>query len=127
MANEALIAAQEGADVGLSDQEIYQQLTGVELDRFLKLQATFESDGWSIIQEWCATKEVEAGVSGANAASWEDNREQYGRRIAWLYHVPGIHGLTRATYAWIAANRQSLGGKCDDKTCKPVRHSERVP
>ena len=83
MANEALIAAQEGADAGLSDQEISQQLTGVELDRFLKLQSTFESPGWSIIQEWCATKEVEAGVGGANAQSWEDNREQYGRRVAW--------------------------------------------
>ena len=63
---------------------------------------------------------------GADAAHQIVRRLRYGRRIAWLYRVPGIHWLTRAVYAWIAANRQSLGGKCDDETCKPVRHSERV-
>ena len=69
---------------------------------------------------------------GADAAYQIVRRLRYLRRIAWLYHVPGIHWLTRTVYAWIAANRQSLGGnrlvggKCDDETCKPVRHSERV-
>ncbi len=56
---------------------------------------------------------------GADAAYQIARRLRYWRWIAWLYHVPGIHRLTRAVYAWIAANRESLGGKCDDETCKP--------
>ncbi len=47
---------------------------------------------------------------GADAAYQIVRRLRYWQRIAWLYHVPGIHWLTRAGYAWIAANRQSLGG-----------------
>lgn len=57
---------------------------------------------------------------GADAAYQIARRLRYWHRIAWLYHVPGIHSLTRAVYAWIASNRQSLGGECDDGTCKPV-------
>ena len=57
---------------------------------------------------------------GADSAYQIVRRLRYWRRIAWLYHVPGIHWLTRAVYTWIAANRQLLGGKCDDETCKPV-------
>ena len=47
---------------------------------------------------------------GADAAYQIARRLRYWRRIAWLYHVPGIHYLTRTGYAWIAARRQSLGG-----------------
>ena len=57
---------------------------------------------------------------GADAAYQIARCLRYWRRIAWLYHVPGIHWLTRAAYAWIAAHRQSLGRDCDDGTCKPV-------
>ncbi len=56
---------------------------------------------------------------GADAAYQIVRQLRYWQRIAWFYAVPGIHWLTRAVYAWIAANRQSLGGKCDDETCKP--------
>ena len=56
---------------------------------------------------------------GADAAYQIARSLRYWRKIAWLYHVPGIHGLTRATYAWIAAHRQSLSRECDDGTCKP--------
>ena len=48
---------------------------------------------------------------GADAAYQIARRLRYWRGIAWLYFVPGIHWLTRAAYAWIAANRQLLGGK----------------
>lgn len=54
---------------------------------------------------------------GADAAYQIVRRLRYWHRIAWLYHVPGIHWLTRTVYAWVAANRQSLGGDCDDGTC----------
>lgn len=55
---------------------------------------------------------------GADAAHQVARRLPYWRRVAWLYRVPGVHCLVRAGYACIAANRQSLGGKCDDGTCK---------
>ncbi len=57
---------------------------------------------------------------GADAAYQIARRLPFWRRIAWFYYVPGIHWLTRAGYAWIAAHRQSLGGKCDDETCEPT-------
>ncbi len=57
---------------------------------------------------------------GADAAYQIVRRLRYWRRLAWLYHVPGIHQLTRAVYAWIAANRQSLSGDRDDGPCKPL-------
>ncbi len=57
---------------------------------------------------------------GADAAYQIACHLRYWRWIAWLYFVPGIHSLTRALYAHIAANRQSQGGRCDDGTCKPV-------
>ena len=57
---------------------------------------------------------------GADAAYQIVRRLRYWRRIAGLYHVPGIHRLTRIVYAWIAANRQSLSRECDDGTCGPL-------
>ena len=57
---------------------------------------------------------------GADAAYQIARRLRYWNRVAWLYHVPGIHWLTRSGYAWIAAHRQSLSGDCDDGSCKPL-------
>jgi len=37
--------------------------------------------------------------------------------IAWLYNVPGITQIARAVYAWIAANRKSLGKTCETGAC----------
>ncbi len=58
---------------------------------------------------------------GADAAYQIARRLRCWRRIAWLYLVPGIHSLTRSVYAWVAANRKSLIGGCDDGTCGPQR------
>ena len=57
---------------------------------------------------------------GADAAYQIIRHLRYWRWIACLYHVPGIHSLTRAVYAYIAANRQSLGGESDDGICKRI-------
>jgi predicted DCC family thiol-disulfide oxidoreductase YuxK len=43
------------------------------------------------------------------------------RRVAWLYHVPGLHAAARAAYAFIAARRQRLGRDCVDETCAVPR------
>lgn len=84
MSNEALLAAAPGAvPEHLSSQEIMLHINDEQRDRFVKLQETFESSGWRLVKEWCDMKAVEAGYNGANAKSWEDNREQYGRRDAW--------------------------------------------
>lgn len=47
---------------------------------------------------------------GADAAYQVVRRLRHWRRIAWMYHLPGIGLLARSGYAWIASNRQSLSG-----------------
>jgi predicted DCC family thiol-disulfide oxidoreductase YuxK len=39
------------------------------------------------------------------------------RRAAWLYRVPGLGPLWRRLYAWIAARRYRLAGRCDNISC----------
>ena len=83
------------------------------IERFPKLgEGDFES-GMRLIT-------VDGAIHvGADATYQVARRLRYWRRIAWLYHVPGIHWLTKTGYAWIAAHRQSLGDDCDDGTCRP--------
>ncbi|MCH7720280.1 MAG: DUF393 domain-containing protein [Planctomycetes bacterium] len=57
---------------------------------------------------------------GADAAYQIARRLRYWRWIAWAYHVPVIHWLTRSVYAWIASHRRSLGGDCEDGTRRPT-------
>jgi predicted DCC family thiol-disulfide oxidoreductase YuxK len=47
------------------------------------------------------------------------------RRLAWLYRVPGLGPLWRRVYAWIAARRYQLAGRCDE-SC-PVPPPPRTP
>lgn len=39
------------------------------------------------------------------------------RRLAWLYRLPLLHRVFVAGYAWIAANRYRLAGKCREGRC----------
>lgn len=39
------------------------------------------------------------------------------RHMTWLYRVPGLRGLFRRAYGWVAANRYALSGECRDKAC----------
>lgn len=54
--------------------------------------------------------------SGADAVYQITRRLPRWRRIAWLYHVPGIHALCRWGYRWIARHRHRLG--CE--VCNPT-------
>ena len=40
--------------------------------------------------------------------------------VAWLYRVPGLTGVFRRMYGWIARNRFKLAGKCapGDAACR---------
>lgn len=67
----------------MSDAEIMEYLDDTAKDRYLKLQRTFESDGWALLVEYAQAKAFQAGVEGANAKSWDDNRRAYGNRQAW--------------------------------------------
>ncbi len=93
--------------------ELVARQTAGLIERFAKLGEDDFNTGMRLI-----TPDATVHV-GADAAYEIARRLRYWRRIAWLYHVPGIHQLTRTVYAWIAANRQSLGRKCNDETCKP--------
>ena len=98
--------------------ELVARQTAGLIERFAKLGEDDFNTGMRLI-----TPDATVHV-GADAAYEIARRLRYWRRIAWLYHVPGIHRLTQTLYAWIAANRQSLGRKCDEGTCKPVRQYE---
>ena len=45
---------------------------------------------------------------GADAIHAIVSRLPRWRRVAWLYHVPGVRGAARQLYAWIARNRARL-------------------
>ena len=55
----------------------------VQRQRYAAVQETFETDGWRLIVEYALARAFEAGVRGANAQSWEQNREALGARKAW--------------------------------------------
>ncbi len=57
---------------------------------------------------------------GADAVHEIARRLRYWCWAAWLYRVPGIHGLSRAAYTWVAAHRRRLSGPCNDQSCKPA-------
>ena len=40
------------------------------------------------------------------------------RWFAWVYRLPGFHGLAKIAYAWVASRRQSLKQTCTDDTCQ---------
>lgn len=46
------------------------------------------------------------------------------RRLAWLYRVPGLHGLARLAYGWVAARRSSLGPARTDDSCSTPPRAE---
>jgi predicted DCC family thiol-disulfide oxidoreductase YuxK len=51
---------------------------------------------------------------GADAVYAIAGRLRGWRRVAWLYRVPGLRGLCRIAYGWIARNRHRIGGACTD-------------
>jgi predicted DCC family thiol-disulfide oxidoreductase YuxK len=54
---------------------------------------------------------------GADAVYQIARRLPRWRRVAWMYRLPGLRRLLRAVYAWVAANRHALSGRCLDGTC----------
>lgn len=67
----------------MEPSEITEYLDEVQLDRYLKFQHVFESDGWKLVEEWAQAQSVAASIGGANASSWDNNRIEYGKRIAY--------------------------------------------
>jgi len=52
--------------------------------------------------------------AGADAVYQMARRLPVWRRLAWAYRAPGVGWLARRVYAWVAANRNRLAGRCDD-------------
>lgn len=80
--NVQLLREGDGDD-RLSPQEIMAWIGDVERDRFVKFQSVFESDGWPLIVELATARAYAAGLEGANATTWEQNRIAYGARSVW--------------------------------------------
>jgi hypothetical protein len=67
----------------MTTQELMSWLDDKERDRFVKLQETFETDGWKLITQYCEQKVIYHGIEGANSATWEKVNENRGAREAW--------------------------------------------
>ena len=37
--------------------------------------------------------------------------------LAWMYRIPVLNTVCRASYAWIARNRYRFAKKCEDEVC----------
>jgi predicted DCC family thiol-disulfide oxidoreductase YuxK len=55
---------------------------------------------------------------GADAVHRIARQLPYWRRVAWLYEVPGLRGLARKVYRWVAAHRRSLRPRCESGACE---------
>jgi len=55
---------------------------------------------------------------GADAIQQIAVRLPVWRRLAWLYHVPILHGLSQWAYAWVARHRMRLSGTCKSCACE---------
>jgi hypothetical protein len=56
------------------DLDKLKHLTDTQKDSFLKLERTFQSDGWQLVEEWAAAQEETAKDRVQNATSWDDFR-----------------------------------------------------
>jgi predicted DCC family thiol-disulfide oxidoreductase YuxK len=81
------------------------------LDRFPQLRGTELADGLRVILP-------DGGVRcGADAVHAIAQRLPAVRWLSPVYRLPGVGPLSRRAYAWIAANRHALGGRCDNGAC----------
>ena len=83
MTNEALVGVGPDVESVMPTHELMSWLGDAERDRFVKMQETFETDGWRLIREYALAKITEHVVNGANAKSWDDTRAHLGARLAW--------------------------------------------
>lgn len=65
--------------------EVLQNLTEDQKDRYVKLEATLDSDGWSLLQAWAEQQQQEALNRATFAQNWESNRVAIGE--AKVYEI----------------------------------------
>ncbi len=87
-----------------------RQTPGLE-DRFPALADSDFNTGMRLIEP------DERLYVGADALYEITRRLKPWKWIAWIYRIPGLTQLFRAIYAWIAANRHRLGGRCENDAC----------
>ena len=96
-----------------SDVFEYQprQAPGLE-DRFPRLTEGDFNSGMRLI-------DTDGSISvGADAVYNIARRLDGWKYLAWMYRVPVLNGICRASYAWIARNRYRFAKKCDDDVCE---------
>ena len=87
------------------------QTEGLELE-FPKLMEQDLNAGMRLIN-------TDSTVSvGADAVYQITRRLDGWRHLAWLYRVPILRWVFRATYAWVAKNRHRLAEQCTDGRCE---------
>ena len=89
-----------------------RQAAGLE-ERFPKLAEDDFNSGMRLI-------DTDGSISVGADAFYGIARQLNGwKYLAWLYQVPFVHSICRATYAWIARNRYRFANNCEDGVCDP--------
>ena len=90
----------------------YQPRQTVDLEkRFPKLADGDFNTGMRLIH---TDGSISVGPDAVYAIARRLNGWKY---LAWLYRVPLVGAICRASYAWIARNRYRFAKKCEDGAC----------
>ena len=87
-----------------------RQASGLE-DRFPILAEGDFNSGMRLIHP-------DGSVSVGADAIYNIARQLKGwKYLAWMYRIPVLNTVCRASYAWIARNRYRFAKKCEDEVC----------
>lgn len=105
------------------------------LDWLHRLHIVGQSEVGDVLPEWVVGYTPEEGSKGLFIRSLgETPKAYYGffavRRLVWVlpiawitlpfWYLPGVSWVGQKVYAWIAANRQKLGGCNGDGSCEAI-------
>lgn len=67
----------------MDSMEVLKNLSNDQSELFQKLEALFDSDGWTVVETWAKNKAEAARNRAAYASSWEENRMAVGAEAVY--------------------------------------------
>lgn len=83
------------------DLEQLRYLDDDQKARYVKLERTFNTEGWVVIEEWALEKIDAAIKAAASASSWDQHRILTGMRLAFE-QVAGLRDSTEKEFLQMA-------------------------
>lgn len=66
------------------DLDTLNNLTDEQKTQYMRVERTFESDGWKDIERWAEQNAEQSAIRQLNASTWEQARVEHGMRLAFL-------------------------------------------